>query len=292
MLRLLGLAVLLSLALRGTLADAAEGPGPVEPADGRPIVIGQSYTIRSARLGDERRVNVYLPDHYSERGKSFVVLVLLDGGEKEDFHHVTGLAQITAAYDNGREMIVVGVEGKDRRHDLTSASSVAADRKLLPTSGGADAYRRFLVDELKPWIAAHYRTDGHTALMGESLAGLFTAETLLKAPTSFDDYIIVSPSLWWDAGALSKQAADDLRRGGFSGRRAWVGFDDPAPPAAQAAKERSYQQVLESAFREVRPAGLVWKVSRPGEGHSAIYHPAALQAFRDLYGMPAGRAPG
>jgi hypothetical protein len=283
--RLLPLAALVLAALAGPAASQTETQaGPPPPDDGRPVVIGRSYALPSKLLGDVRRINVYLPEHYGEPGRTFPVLYLLDGGETEDFHHITGLAQITAAYGAGRELIVVGIEGVDRRHDLTSPSSLPEDRKLLPTSGGAAIYRRFLVEELKPWVAARWRTEGRTALMGESLAGLFVAETLLKAPASFDDYIAVSPSLWWNGGALSREAAADLRAGAFSGRRVWIAFDEPAPPAAQAARERAWQAQLEAAFAEVRPAGLAWKATRPGEDHGGIYHPAALRAFRDLYG--------
>lgn len=284
---------ILGVALPGGAGAAAEpAPGKVSGSDaGRPIVIGRSYALPSKVLGDVRRINVYLPDHYGQADRSFPVLFLLDGGENEDFHHITGLARITAAYGEGRELIVVGIEGKDRRHDLTPPSSIAMDRRLIPTSGGAGAYRRFLLDELKPWVATHYRTGGRTALMGESLAGLFVAETLLKAPASFDDYISVSPSLWWDNGALSKQAAEALRGGNFSHRRAWIAFDDPAPPASQAEKERADQDRLEKALAEVNPPGLAWKVTRPGQSHGSIYHPAAQQAFRDLYAVSGGLTP-
>jgi predicted alpha/beta superfamily hydrolase len=266
---------------------AMAGPASLPPTEQvRPIVIGQSFALPSKVLGDIRRVNVYLPESYGDAARAFPVVVLLDGGEKEDFHHVTGLAQINAAYGQGQEVIVVGVEGVDRRHDLTSPSSVAADLKVAPTSGGAAAYRKFLVEELKPWVAARYRTNGRTALMGESLAGLFTLETLLKAPESFDDYVIVSPSLWWNGGALVGEAGADLRQGALNGRRAWIAFDDPSPPADVAARERAAQDRLAAAFASGAPAGLWWKVTRPGEGHGGIYHPALMAAFREFYGRP------
>ena len=35
-------------------------------------------------------------------------------------------------------------------------------------------------------------------LVGHSLTGLFAVHTLLRAPTSFDAYLLASPSLWWD----------------------------------------------------------------------------------------------
>lgn len=266
-----------------TIALPALAAQPVALPPAAPIVIGQTYTLLSKVLGGERRLSVYLPEHYADPGRSFPVLFLLDGGEHEDFHHITGLAQINAAYGAGQELIVVGIQGVDRRHDLTSPSRSPGDRKVAPTSGGAAAYRRFLVEEVKPWAAARFKADGRTALIGESLAGLFTAETLLREPRAFDDYIAVSPSLWWDDGALSREAVADLKRGDFSGRRAWIAFDEPAPPAEQAAAERRRQDALEAALKGA-DRGLWWRVERPCEGHASIYHPAALQAFRALFG--------
>jgi predicted alpha/beta superfamily hydrolase len=264
---------------------------PQGAAQGRPIVVGRSFELPSKLLADVRRVNVYLPDHYGDADRRFRVLYLLDGGEREDFLHIAGLAQITAAYGAGEEMIVVGVEGVDRRHDLTAPSSIPADLKRAPTSGGAAVYRRFLVEELKPWVAGRYRTIGKSALIGESLAGLFTLETLLTAPQSFDDYIVVSPSLWWNGGRIVEDAPGALRRARFSGQRAWIAFDEPAPPASEAATERQQQDRLAAAFEAVKPAGLAWTAIHMGEGHGSIYHPAALQAFRQHYPAPppAGR---
>ncbi len=268
---------------RVAVAQDRAPPPPVARLEGRPIVIGSSFDLRSKVLGDVRRINVRLPDHYGEPGRRFPVLILLDGGEREDFLHIAGLTQITAAYGEGQELILVGVEGVDRRHDLTSPSSVAADRKVAPTSGGSANYRRFLVEELRPWIEARYPSAGRTGLIGESLAGLFVLETLLRQPTAFDDYIAISPSLWWDGGRLAKTAAEGLQVLPMSGRRLWLGFDEPAPPADQAAKERALQDSVVATLRSAAPAGLTWTAARLNEGHSSVYHPAALQALRALY---------
>ncbi len=185
------LAALLLFSVGSVEAISAPLPGTAEV--GRPIVIGQSYQLPSHVLGDTRVVNVYLPESYESGSGSYPVLYLLDGGEREDFVHIAALAQINAAYGQGQELVVVGVEGVDRRHDLTSPSAVAADRKSAPTSGGAASYRQFLIEELKPWVASHYRTTDRSALIGESLAGLFVLETILDRPNSFSDFISISP---------------------------------------------------------------------------------------------------
>jgi len=162
------------------LALLASGPAfaQAQPLpEGRPIVTGQSYALPSAALKETRRVNVHLPASYAANpSRRYPVLYLLDGGEREDFPHIVGLAQLGELSWTWREMIVVGIEGTDRKRDMTHPTSVAKEKTDLPTSGGSAAFRRFLGDELKPWVAAHYRASGETALIGESLAGLFVVE--------------------------------------------------------------------------------------------------------------------
>lgn len=246
--------------------------------EGRPIVIGTSYALPSKVLGDTRRLNVYLPPHYGDASRKFPVLVLLDGGEKEDFHHITGLAQVTAFNGAVEELIVVGIEGVDRRHDLTSPSSDPEDVKLAPTSGGAAAYRRFLVSEVKPWIAAHYRVSGRFGLIGESLAGLFAVETALRAPESFDDYIAASPSLWWDKQSLSREAAPDLAARGFAGKRLWIGAGNEGSTMQEAIDR------VVAAAKSARGLEL-YHDPRPMERHDTIYEPTAIAALRTLYAV-------
>jgi predicted alpha/beta superfamily hydrolase len=264
----------LVLALAASTAHAAE----TAHAPGRPIVIGQSYELASSVLHDTRRINIYLPAGYKDPAKRFTVLYLLDGGEAEDFHHITGLAQVAAFNGATQELIVVGIEGVDRKHDLTYPSKDPRDLKDVPTSGGSAAYRRFLMDEVKPWVTARYRTNGRSALIGESLAGLFVAETFLRAPKSFDDYIAISPSLWWDNEDLSREATADLRAGDFKGRRLYLSIGN------EGAEMQSAVDRLVTALAQVKPAGLASTYApRPEERHDTIYDPAALAAIRTLY---------
>jgi uncharacterized protein len=266
------------LLLTGSFSAVAAPPAKTPADSGRPIVIGRSYTLPSKLLGGERRINVYLPPGYSDAKRSFPVLYLLDGGEAEDFHHITGLVQVAAFNGRTQELIVVGIEGVDRKHDLTSPSKVPHDRELAPTSGGAATYRRFLVEELKPWVAARYRTNGRSALIGESLAGLFVTETFLRAPKSFDDYIAISPSLWWDGESLSQEAAALLRTEGFRGRHLYLSI------ANEGGEMQSGVDRLVHALKSKKPEGLDWRFDpRPDERHDTIYHPAALTALRALF---------
>jgi len=49
------------------------------------------------------------------------------------------------------------------------------------------------------------------AFIGEFLAGLFTIETFFLGPCLFDDYISVSPSLWWEEMEYGRRESEFLR---------------------------------------------------------------------------------
>jgi predicted alpha/beta superfamily hydrolase len=262
--------------------------GPVAAAppladEGRPIVIGRSYTLASRIMGETRRINVWLPQGYGRAAKTYPVIFLIDGGEAEDFHHVTGLVDVGGMNGVLRDVIVVGIENTDRKRDLTYPSTDPADRKLLPTSGGSAKFRDFLADELKPWAAARFRTSGETLLMGESLAGLFVVETFLTRPELFDHYVAISPSLWWDQQRLAKSATDRLKTGAYAGKSLYLA------ESGDSGGLEAGTYALAEALKAGAPAGLKWRFDpMPLEKHAGIYDPAAIKALRWLFAAPAG----
>ena len=60
-------------------------------------------------------------------------------------------------------------------------------------------------NELVPYIESHYSTDTVKTIVGQSLGGLFATEILFEKPEMFTNYLIVSPSLWWDNESLLKR---------------------------------------------------------------------------------------
>src|SRR5690606_1177340 len=91
---------------------------PLAAQDGAPIVIGESYGLPSAELGAQRTINVWTPPGYAESGRRYPTVYLIDGGISQDFHHITGLAQLGAISWLTQDLIVVGVETVDRRREL------------------------------------------------------------------------------------------------------------------------------------------------------------------------------
>jgi predicted alpha/beta superfamily hydrolase len=255
---------------------ALNSAGAAEQA--APLAIGETFTLQSQVLNETRRINVYLPPGYAEAAdKRFPVLYMPDGGLAEDFLHIAGLVQVCVGNGTMRPFVLVGIENTERRRDLTGPTQNEEDKKIAPHVGGSAAFRKFLRDELMPDVQARYRTTDETAIVGESLAGLFVIETFLLEPDLFDSYIAIDPSLWWNDGALVKSAPERLR----APRKAtkWLWF-------ASSSEERGDgTERLHAALQTANgTSGPLWRFERfSQEKHSTIYHPAALMAFRAVF---------
>jgi predicted alpha/beta superfamily hydrolase len=106
--------------------------------------------------------------------------------------------------------IVVGIANVDRKRDFTFPTTIEADKKDFPTTGGSAKFISFIETELQPFVEQQFRTDGSKTLIGQSLGGLLATEILFKKPALFNNYLIISPSLWWDRESLLKHGATAL----------------------------------------------------------------------------------
>lgn len=170
-----------------------------------PLVIGETLSFRSDVLGEDRVLNIYLPLNYTADSlRNYPVIYLLDGSIDEDFQHVSGLVQFGSfAWINWvPESIVVGIANVNRQRDFTFPTTIEQDKVSFPATGGSANFISFLDQEVKPLIQDTYRTDSVSTLIGQSLGGLLATEILFSKPELFDNYVIVSPSLWWDAESL------------------------------------------------------------------------------------------
>jgi hypothetical protein len=256
--------------------SAAASAGAVEKAS--PLVIGETFTIPSKVLNETRRINVYLPPGYAESPSArFPVLYMPDGGIAEDFLHVAGLVEVLVGDESMRPFVLVGIENTQRRRDMTGPTENAEDRKIAPRVGGSAEFRAFIRQELMPEVKGRYRTSNETAIVGESLAGLFVVETFLLEPGLFDTYIAFDPSVWWNDHKLVDGAAERLRASPKLEKTLYFASSEEKANAAIMVR---FAGILAANA----PAGVHWHYEpMPEEKHSTIYHPAALRAFRALF---------
>jgi predicted alpha/beta superfamily hydrolase len=277
------LRIIIPTVLLGLLAfsEAPAQKATLAP-DAAPLVIGQTFTLQSKVLGETRRINVYLPQPYTDSATlRLPVLYMPDGGMQEDFLHVAGLVQVSVGNGTMRPFILVGIENTARRRDLTGPTTNAEDKKIAPKVGGSAAFRQFIRKELMPAVKQRYRTTAETAIVGESLAGLFVVETLLLEPTLFNTYLAFDPSLWWNNGQLAHEAGSWLQAAVRPAVTVYLATSIHGDTAAT-------RRLVAIARMQKARMGTWQYENMPQETHATIYHPAALRAFRAVF-KPAGK---
>lgn len=195
-----------------------------EPATLPPSRVGtiDSLGVVGSAHVSPRRVEVWLPPGYAaDPQRRHPVLYLHDGqnvfddGAAGAEWQVDETAERLARAGEIEPPIIVAVaSGRDRLADYTpTAALLPPARSGRPTpqrlGGGATAYARFLLEELKPQIDRRYRTRPeavHTAVGGSSLGGLVSLWLALHHPEAFGAALVVSPSLWWDDGFAARDA--------------------------------------------------------------------------------------
>jgi len=255
-----------------------------EPGKGPAMKQGLTGIIRyhrgvsSKNLTRTRDIIVYLPpDYFDSPERRYPVLYMHDGQNLMDATtansgewRVDETAEQLIQAGTVEPVIIVGVSNTpDRIAEYTY--------KADPQHGGgnADAYGRFLVEELKPLIDARYRTrpgPGDTGLAGSSLGGLVSLYLGMKYPGTFTRLGVISPSVWWaDKDILKKVQALDTK----PPLRLWVDMGTNESPNG-ISDARDLRQALE--FKGWGPGDLKY-VEVEGAGHN---EPAWAARFGDV----------
>ena len=224
------------------VALVAAGWWLTKPRNGEPMVATghlERYVDFQSEYVEPRTVSVWLPDGYAV-GDSCDVVYMHDGQMLFDatttWNHqewqVDEVAGRLIAQDSIRRCIVVGIDNTGNRlNDYFPAKTclyVAADkrdgRELKDFL--SDAYLRFLVEEVKPFIDEHYKPltgREHTFLMGSSMGGLISLYGLCEYPQVFGGAACMSshlsmahlpfddPMVWGESEVWADAFCDYLR---------------------------------------------------------------------------------
>jgi uncharacterized protein len=163
-------------------------------------VNGQTYTLYVslprgyARHPERRYPVVYTLDadyafpivssvttHFADRGNMPPVIV------------------VSIAYPGGISDMDAYHRNRTRDYTPTHTLKGGYGPEIQKLSGGGPAFRRFITSELFPYVQKRWRADpADRTFVGHSFGGLFGAYVLLTQPSAFRNYVLVSPSLWYD----------------------------------------------------------------------------------------------
>jgi predicted alpha/beta superfamily hydrolase len=281
----LAITILIAVFTTQTFAQSAK---TVNADNTKPFTLGVIDQVYSKELGENRVLNIYLPEGYNKADSAkYPVAYLLDGSADEDFIHVAGLYQFNSFewINRAPKTIVVGIATVDRKRDYTYPTNIEADKKKYPTTGHSDKFIAFIEKELKPFIEQKYKANSSSTIIGQSLGGLLVTEILLKHPTLFNKYIIISPSIWWDNGSLLNQDSPVLKSTFSQKTEVYIGVgkEGLTPTAAPRVMEVDANLLAEKIKSTKSKTVTVYFDYLPDEDHATISHQAISNALRLIY---------
>lgn len=232
---------------------------------------------------------MYLRPKLVKKERLIRFFYLLDGDSF--FHSVVGFTRFfsSSKTSNLPPCIVVAVLNTDRTRDFTPTCSAARRDGTIcpydkPAGGGAEQFHRFLIEELRLEVENKVPANGTNFLVGHSYAGLFTLQTLSNHPESFDSYIAIDPSLWWDRGVFLQQAAKNVYQKDFSSKHLYVAFATRQRPAIKLIQFSLADSLKNKIIPEMKNKHLhvIYK-KFPDEVHGTIALPAIFDGLKSLF---------
>jgi predicted alpha/beta superfamily hydrolase len=235
-------------------------------------------------LGRERTLRLYLPPSYQQSERRYPVIYMHDGQNLfDDATSYAGEWGVDETLNElarslGFEAIVVGIDnGLDKR---------MAELNPWPHPesgpGEGEAYLRFVVEVVKPFIDARYRTRpgrADTAVAGSSMGGLISHVAIQRYPAVFGKAGVLSPA-YWTAPAMFDEAQQrrlpaDARLYLYMGGREGAGMlDDVQRMQAQLA-----------ALPAPTPA-LQLHIAAGADHNEAAWRSEFVRAIRWLFELP------
>lgn len=155
------------------------------------------FSIEAPQLHTHKTIWVYLPASYADSDKKYPVIYMHDGqnvfdhteNQRREWHAEEKLNDLHS------EAIIIGIE-----HGLHRIDEMTPYANATHGGGHADDYLDFIINTLKPYVDANYRTltnSGNTTIFGSSVGGLISFYALLKHPDVFGNAGVFSPSFWF-----------------------------------------------------------------------------------------------
>lgn len=232
------------------------------PVLAEPVVLADAsqFALRSQHTGQTYRIYLSVPA-VPPPADGYPVLYTLDGDDSFALFHRANprqASEFARLRQHGPQVpqpgVVVAIGyGRPfsqtldlRALDYTPPADCQPCDAQSPRHGGADAFARFINEELKPQIAHRLPVNpARQSLFGHSYGGLFTVYQLLRQPQTFQQFFAISPSLWFGNRVLQSARPAAMPAGEPRLLALWVGADEqPATfdPAASVARQQRLQQ--------------------------------------------------
>ena len=209
------------------------------------IVIGTVDSLYSNILKEQREIWIHVPEDFDE-SERYPVIYVLDG--PQNFYAIVGMMKRLLPWRLPKS-IIVGVKNTDRERDFTPTNVPFHRGRKSETSGSADNFIKFVNQELKPFVSNKYPTENLTTVIGHSLGGLFAIHTFLNNEQTFDNYIAIDPSLWWDREHLVAKTQDLIDKNNLNEKSLYVAVANSLGKGIDTVQIRNDKSVITEHMR-------------------------------------------
>jgi predicted alpha/beta superfamily hydrolase len=208
--------------------------------------ITKEFSILSASNGANYHIKVALPQNYSPETQKYAAIYVLDGEEIFDFVSEK-CNRISSDLATSNVLVVSIGYGNDRSIDYTPS-------KANEGGGGEEKFMLFIKNELVTKIENEYGADSirkSRTILGHSFGGLLGAYAFTNYNIVFANYIILSPSLWYDNEIVLKleQANRNLNKNNY--QLVFLGLGELEPGRIHAPFQAFYQ-ILQNNYHDIK----------------------------------------
>lgn len=224
----------------------------------------REFSLKAANYGATYDIKVGLPDNYNSAGAKYATIYVLDG--KEIFGTVGNQCkQISDSYGTQNVLVVSISYGRDRSIDYTPT-------KVSSVTGGAPEFLQFMEKQLIPSIQQQFHADtsrSSRTILGHSYGGLFGAYAFTKHNEVFGNYIMLSPSLWFDSMITLQYEKDNRAANKLNKQLVFMGIGENEEKDRMLAPFATFTQMLSENYPGIK---LIYNVESK-EGHMGSRSP-------------------
>lgn len=230
----------------------------------------RKFSIQSASNGATYEITVGLPANYDQSTGKYASIYVLDG--EDNFDLVANNCEEISGNNNVQNVVVVGIGyGQDRSIDYTPT-------KVSSVTGGGAEFLQFIETQLIPRIEEEFNVDTTASgrvIIGHSYGGLFGACVLAVDNSLFGNYILLSPSIWFDNEVALQLERDNRISNHDRPQLVFMGIGDLENSGRMQAPFEAFYEVLRDNYPNIRLS----KNREPDLGHMGSKDPNTIKGL-------------
>lgn len=207
----------------------------------------ERFTISSNSTSGSYDIKVAMPKDFDKQNTKYTTLYLLDGDQ--DFNLVADQCKKLSSQYSTENVLVVSIGyGKDRANDYTPT-------KAKEGKGGAPEFMQFIMNELKPRLEADYAADttrNSRVILGHSFGGLFATYAYTKHNEFFGNYLMLSPSIWYDDEIILQYEKDNRPNINNKDQLVFLGIGQLENAGRMQAPFEAFYQILNKNYSSLK----------------------------------------